>query len=118
MYHTAFSTNPFSYTESFLTSWATECSALRTDSGSPGFVDDFEHYSPRHRFIGEHRSEHRPSGIEYGFGHSGLCQPGGTHVANVNIAKFSGQPRRKLVQEVFAPVGALGMKRPHATLFL
>src|SRR4051812_3061982 len=91
MNSTAISALPCSYSDSCDTFGATDASAIRTGTGSIGLFDFLIPATTRNRFVVEHQSEVRPSGIKYRLCHFSLGKPGNIDVPYDNMAILVGQ---------------------------
>lgn len=71
---------------------------------------------PSGGFIAELVAEHRPTSVKHGFCHPGFGELSSVHIADDDQGVFADNPRRRLVELMFARVGDLGMDRTDAAL--
>lgn len=95
---------------------ASECTAPGTQLGRVVFADDFERCAGPKALVLQHRSEHRPAGVQHGFCHPRLRQSGRIHVTDDNAGMLAHDPRRVLMQEVFPAIPCFRVQHRRQTL--
>lgn len=109
-------TGPFSYSKPCDTSRPAvgQCAATATGLGGVCLADFPEDDSCVSAFVGQHRFQLAPAGIEHGLGHIGFDEFLRADIAHHNqIAAFD-QRAAELVQGILAPVGNPGVDGPDA----
>jgi putative transposase len=90
--------------------------AARARLGSPSLVGFKEHGSVPAGFVTELRPQHAPARIQDGLRHPGLDEFGRADIADDDQGVVADDPRRRLVELMFARVGDLGVDRADAAL--
>ena len=110
--------NPYSYTQPFLTLWATASTARRTGYGTESFIDDAAPRSCRNRLVLKHVAEHRPAGIGHRLGHLGFLEFRRANVANNDGPVLPCNSGAFDMQKVAALPGDLALQPPRSALLL
>ena len=79
--------------------------------GGKRFVDFCKPHACVSALVQHHGSKCAPTGIEHRLGLSGLSQSAGIHVADEESTVGVEQTGAQFVQEVFSPIGDLGVNR-------
>jgi hypothetical protein len=110
---TAAIANPSSYSQAFLTFWATARTARRTACGTASLANLDEAYSVPTGFIAELQSKLRPRSIDRGFSLRSIRQGLGDNVADNDQPVLPHQFRGVDVQVMSARIGNFRMNCPH-----
>ena len=101
---TAMDTYPASLIQTRLTFRPSNASAFVAGLGGESFRHFFKRRPVRNRFVAEHVSEGRPTGITYGLPKVGLFQSGRVHVSHGYVIEAPHDVQRGFVKMVFAGV--------------
>src|ERR1700722_19437193 len=79
--------------------------------GGKRFIDFIEPHACVSALVLQHGSKCAPARIEHRLGQSGLSESGGIHVADDDSTIGLHQTSAQIVQEIFSPIGDLGVNR-------